>query len=84
MAKSRQTFQKRQRENKLREKAQRKRERRQERSEKKRSEGDNPETGAVHPPFIEHDPESETDIEEGDGPGGSGARENRPVFQQPG
>ena len=84
MAKSRQTFQKRQRENKLREKAQRKRERRQERSEKKKSQDDNPETGVVYPPVIEYDPESETDTEEGAAPGGSGASENQPIFQQPG
>jgi hypothetical protein len=64
MAKSRQTFQKRQRENKLREKAQRKRERRQERTEKKRTLGDQPESDAIYPPFIEFDSESELDIEE--------------------
>lgn len=82
MAKSRQTFQKRQRENKRREKAQRKRERRQERSEKKKSQDDSPETGAVYPPFIEYDPENE--MEEGTGPGREGTIENRPISQQPG
>lgn len=81
MAKSRQTFQKRQRENKLREKAQRKRERRQERSEKNKSQDDNPERGAVYPPFIEYDPENETDMEEGTGPGREDTIENRPISQ---
>ena len=66
MAKSSQTFQKRQRENKLREKAQRKRERRQERSEKKKTPIGQDETGSVYPPVIEFDPdtENELDIEE--------------------
>ena len=66
MAKSSQTFQKRQRENKLREKAQRKRERRQERSEKKKAQVDQPEPGEFYPPVIEFDPDSEgeLDIEE--------------------
>ncbi|MCL5005326.1 MAG: hypothetical protein M1404_02230 [Acidobacteria bacterium] len=64
MAKSSQTFQKRQRENKLREKAQRKRERRQERSEKKKAQKGQPEPGTIYPPIIEFDSESELEIEE--------------------
>jgi hypothetical protein len=66
MAKSSQTFQKRQRENKLREKAQRKRERRQERSEKKKAQIGQDEPGSVYAPITEFDPdaESELDIEE--------------------
>lgn len=66
MAKSSQTFQKRQRENKLREKAQRKRERRQERSEKQKAKASQTEPRAVYPPVIEFDPnsEGELDIEE--------------------
>ena len=66
MAKSSQTFQKRQRENKLREKAQRKRERRQERTEKKKAEIGQAEPGSIYSPIIEFDPdnESELDIEE--------------------
>ena len=66
MAKSSQTFQKRQRENKLREKAQRKRERRQERSEKKKAGIGQDEAELLYSPIIEFDPdaESEQDIEE--------------------
>ncbi len=66
MAKSNQTFQKRQRENKLREKAQRKRERRQERSEKKKTQTSPTESEFIYSPIIEFDPEteSELDIEE--------------------
>ena len=66
MAKSSQTFQKRQRENKLREKAQRKRERRQERSEKKKAQIGQDELETIYSPIIEFDPntESELDIEE--------------------
>jgi hypothetical protein len=63
MAKSRQTFQKRQRENKLREKAQRKRERRQERSEKKKDQIGQPEPGTAYPPVIEYDPDSESELD---------------------
>lgn len=66
MAKSNQTYQKRQRENKLREKAQRKRERRQERSERKKAQIGQPEADSIYSPIIELDPitESELDIEE--------------------
>jgi len=86
MAKSRQTFQKRQRENKLREKAQRKRERRQERTEKKKSPGDEPEADAFYPPIIEYDPdsESEPDIEESAQSDGSSPVGDHPIFQQQG
>ena len=61
MAKSSQTFQKRQRENKLREKAQRKRERRQERSEKKKANVGQDEADSLYPPIIEFHPNAESD-----------------------
>lgn len=66
MAKSYQTFQKRQRENKLREKAQRKRELRRERSERKKAGLSSTEGNPIYSPIIEFDPttESEDDIEE--------------------
>ena len=62
MAKSSQTFQKRQRENKLREKAQRKRERRQERSEKKKTQIGQDELGLGYAPIIEFDPDAESEL----------------------
>ena len=62
MAKSCQTFQKRQREFKLREKAQRKRERRQERSEKKKAQKDQPEMEVIFTCYIEIDSNIRLDL----------------------
>lgn len=59
MAKSSQTFKKRQRENKLREKAQQKREQRAARRSAKKSLGPASDSFAPNPEFIEVDPDTE-------------------------